>query len=75
MIGTITYTYDTPSNDKRYPAGYNHDLCLISGPSLPDEVSPPGHPSVTGWASYSSALDGQYVYIVAQNTNTRGLRK
>lgn len=38
-------------------------------------VSPPGYPSVTGWASYSAALDGQDVYVVAQNTNTGGLRK
>ncbi|KAJ5394289.1 uncharacterized protein N7487_011930 [Penicillium crustosum] len=75
MIGTITHTYDTPSNVKQYPAGYNHDLCLISGPSLPDVVSPPGYPLVTGWANYSAALDGQNVYVVAQNTNTGGLRK
>ena len=38
-------------------------------------VSPPGYPSVTGWASYSAALDGQDVYVVAQNTNTGGLRE
>jgi hypothetical protein len=32
------FTY-TPSNDKLYPTDYNHDLCLISGHSLPDVVS------------------------------------
>lgn len=67
--------YDTPSNDKPYPAGYNHDLCLISSRSLPDVVSPPGYPSVTGWASYSEALDGQDCYVVAQNTSTGTIRQ
>ncbi|CAG8939211.1 unnamed protein product [Penicillium salamii] len=74
-IGTITHTYDTPSNDKPFPAGYNHDLCLISGRSLPDVVSPPGYPSVTGWATYSKALDGQDCYVVAQNASTGGIRE
>lgn len=74
-IGTITHMYDNPSNDKPYPAGYNHDLCLISGRSLPDVVSPPGYPPVTGWASYSEALDGQDCYVVAQNTSTGGIRE
>lgn len=37
-------------------------------------VSPPGYPSVTGWASYSDALDGQDCYVVAQNTSTGGNR-
>ncbi|KAJ5941162.1 hypothetical protein N7516_001330 [Penicillium verrucosum] len=75
QIGTITHTYDTLSNVKQYPAGYNHDLCLISGPSLPNVVSAAGYPLVTGWASYSAALNGQDVYVVAQNTSTGGLRK
>ncbi|KAB8259788.1 hypothetical protein BDV32DRAFT_149988 [Aspergillus pseudonomiae] len=68
-LGTITRTYDQPSYIKPYPAGYSHDLSLISDPALPDLVSPPGYPSITGWADYSAALDGQEVYVVCHQTN------
>ncbi|KAI9370466.1 hypothetical protein BJX61DRAFT_535613 [Aspergillus egyptiacus] len=68
-LGTITHTYDQPSRIKPYPAGYNHDLCLIADSALPDVDSPPGYPSITGWADYSAALDGKDVYVVCHRTN------
>ncbi|KAJ5296954.1 uncharacterized protein N7443_007847 [Penicillium atrosanguineum] len=68
-IGAITRTYDQPSRIRPYLEGYNHDLCLISDATLPDIGSPPGYPTVTGWADYSAALDGQEVYVVCHQTN------
>ncbi|KAJ5101132.1 hypothetical protein N7456_007184 [Penicillium angulare] len=67
LIGTITRTYDRPSGTKPYPAGYKHDLSLITAPTLPDLTSPPGYPPVTGWGKYSTALDGiEDVFCVCQ---------
>jgi hypothetical protein len=48
---------------------------MFVGAALPLTAQAPSYPSVTGWASYSAALDGQDVYVVAQNTNTGGWRK
>lgn len=58
-----------PSLVKPYPAGYSHDLSLITDPALADVASPPGYPVVTGWADYSATLDGQEVYVVCHQTN------
>lgn len=35
---------------------------------LPQLVSPPGYPAVSGWASYSAALSGSDVYVTRMNT-------
>jgi hypothetical protein len=35
---------------------------------LPQVVSPPGYPTVSGWASYSAALAGSDVYATRMNT-------
>jgi hypothetical protein len=37
---------DNPSPTIPYPAGYSHDLSLITDNNLPALVSPPGHPVV-----------------------------
>jgi hypothetical protein len=49
-------------------------LCLISDAALPDVCSPPGYPSVQGWADYSAALDGQEVYVVCHHTDVKRWR-
>jgi hypothetical protein len=36
--------------------------------NLPQLISPPGYPSVSGWASYSAALAGSDVYVTRMNT-------
>ncbi|KAJ5585423.1 uncharacterized protein N7459_005223 [Penicillium hispanicum] len=63
-IGAISYTFDDPSPTLAYPAGYRHDLSLITDYNLPAVVSPPGYPVVSEWASYSAALAGGDVYAV-----------
>ncbi|KAJ5690359.1 hypothetical protein N7462_004751 [Penicillium macrosclerotiorum] len=67
-IGTISQTFDDPSPVLPYPAGYRHDLSLITDDDLPALVSPPGYPVVSEWASYSTALAGSDVYVVRMNT-------
>ncbi|KAK2803347.1 hypothetical protein FQN50_007006 [Emmonsiellopsis sp. PD_5] len=62
-VGTITTCYDDPSPTLPYPAGYRHDLCLLTGPNLPDITTPPGVGAVTGWAEYEEALDGKPVFV------------
>ncbi|KAJ5957888.1 hypothetical protein N7501_012167 [Penicillium viridicatum] len=61
VIGTISYTFDHPSPAPAlpYPAGYRHDLNLITDDNLPTLISPPGHPVVSEWASYSTATSTQ----------------
>ncbi|CAG7990198.1 unnamed protein product [Penicillium nalgiovense] len=68
QIGTISHTFDNPSPALPYPAGYRHDLSLITDDKLPALVSPPGYPVVSEWASYSTALAGSDVYAVRMNT-------
>lgn len=46
-----------------YPAGYRHDLSLITGPELPPILSPSGVGIIRGWADYENALDGQPVFM------------
>ncbi|KAJ9485749.1 hypothetical protein VN97_g7602 [Penicillium thymicola] len=67
-IGTISYTFDNPNPVFSYPAGYRHDLSLITDNNLPTLVSPPGYPVVSEWASYSAALAGSDVYVVRMDT-------
>ncbi|KAJ5472944.1 hypothetical protein N7530_006945, partial [Penicillium desertorum] len=67
-IGSISHTFDDPSPALPYPAGYRHDLSLITDDNLPALVSPPGYPVVSEWASYSTALAGSDVYAVRMNT-------
>ncbi|KAJ5997397.1 hypothetical protein N7522_009057 [Penicillium canescens] len=67
-IGVISYTFDDPSPVLPFPAGYRHDLSLIMDDNLPQLVSPPGYPAVSGWASYSAALAGSDVYVTRMNT-------
>ncbi|KAH8432494.1 uncharacterized protein LDX57_010130 [Aspergillus melleus] len=65
--GTITHTFDNPSAILPYPAGYTHDLSLITDENLPTLVSPPGYPVISEWATYSNALSGCSVYAARQN--------
>lgn len=51
-----------PSRYLPFPAGYQHDLSLITGPEIPWLKSPAGVASVDGWAQYEDALDGQPVF-------------
>lgn len=51
-----------------FPAGYKHDLSLVTDDNLPRLISPPGYPTVTEWASYSDALGGSSVYAVRLHT-------
>jgi len=49
-----------------YPAGYTHDLSLITaneGSELPDMFSAPRCPTITSWASYEEVLDGGEVFV------------
>jgi hypothetical protein len=41
QIGTVAHAYDSPSVDRTYPNGYQHDLALITGPKLPRFSQPP----------------------------------
>ncbi|OQD62979.1 hypothetical protein PENPOL_c010G03975 [Penicillium polonicum] len=65
-IGTISYTFGNPSPAPAlpYPAGYRHDLSLITDDNLPTLISPPGHPVVSEWTSYSTTD----AYAVRMNT-------
>ncbi|KAJ5666055.1 uncharacterized protein N7477_008503 [Penicillium maclennaniae] len=67
-IGVISHTFDDPSPVLPFPAGYRHDVSLIMDDDLPQLVSPPGYPAVSGWASYSAALAGSDVYVTRMNT-------
>jgi hypothetical protein len=40
---------------------------LITGPTLPEVVSPPGVGVISGWAEYEQALDGQPVFVTRLN--------
>ncbi|PGH11338.1 hypothetical protein AJ79_04954 [Helicocarpus griseus UAMH5409] len=67
-LGTVTRCFDTPSSELPYPAGYEHDLSLVTAEQLPEIISPPGMGRVTGWASYEDALDGKPVFLMRCNT-------
>ncbi|KAK2781397.1 hypothetical protein FQN53_000588 [Emmonsiellopsis sp. PD_33] len=69
-IGTIMHTYDRPSGILPYPAGYSHDLCLVSDPQLPDIESPMDYPTVEEWAKYSEIRDGARLYAVRMSPST-----
>lgn len=56
-----------PSRYLPFPAGYQHDLSLITGPDMPWLKSPAGVASVDGWAQYEDALDGQPVFTCLFN--------
>lgn len=56
-----------PSRYLPFPAGYRHDLSLITGPDMPWLNSPTGIVSVDGWAYYGDALDGQPVFTCLFN--------
>lgn len=62
QVGTIKFTYDSPSKFLPYPSGYNHDLSLIASKTLPMVKSPPNVGEVVDWAAYEDALDGQPVF-------------
>ena len=64
-VGTITHSFDTPHVLLPYPAGYTHDLSLLSGPNRPTINSPPRLPRITGWASIKDVLDGAPVFVSA----------
>ncbi|KAJ5888328.1 hypothetical protein N7495_008369 [Penicillium taxi] len=66
-LGIIKYSFDDPSQTLPYPAGYQHDLCLITDKDLPEIISPPGYPVISGWATYSAALSGSEVYAARMN--------
>jgi hypothetical protein len=68
QVGVISQTFDEPSSVLPFPAGYRHDLSLITDDNLPHLVSPPGYPVVSGWATYSAALAGSEVYAVRMHT-------
>ncbi|PWY90385.1 hypothetical protein BO94DRAFT_23768 [Aspergillus sclerotioniger CBS 115572] len=67
-IGTITRTFDRPSAVRPYPAGYAHDLSLITDEALVELASPPGYPQVTEWGEYVAALEQQSVYAVCHHS-------
>lgn len=67
LVGTIRFTYDTPSRYPPFPEGYRHDLSLITGPDLPWLKSPAGVALIDGWGQYEDALDGQPVFTVLFN--------
>ncbi|KAI9789824.1 MAG: hypothetical protein M1816_005741 [Peltula sp. TS41687] len=66
-VGTIEYTYDTPSPHLPFPAGYQHDLSLVTDKELPWVTSPPGVATINGWAQYDEALDGCPLFITVFN--------
>jgi hypothetical protein len=62
-IGRVTSSYDKPSDWLPYPAGYKHDLSLISaepGQSLPEVRLAPGMPPITGWGDIEEVLAGKH---------------
>ncbi len=80
LLGTISATFDSPSNCRPYPAGYTHDLSLITAapdqPSnqLPRVDSPAGLPVIDGWARAVEALEGKPLFVtstvICPNGNT-----
>ncbi|KAJ5172069.1 hypothetical protein N7492_004662 [Penicillium capsulatum] len=65
----LDYKSKHQDDTQPYPAGYTHDLSLITN-RMPDLTSPPGYPQVTGWGNYAPALDGRVeVYCVCQRSD------
>ncbi|OQD81017.1 hypothetical protein PENANT_c030G01654 [Penicillium antarcticum] len=58
-IGVISHTFDDPSPDLPFPAGYRHDLSLIMDDNLPQATS---------------ALAGSDVYVTRMSTTVVGRR-
>lgn len=74
-VGTIQATYYPDVSDHRpFPSGFQHDLSLVEGASLPRIASPPDPLFVDGWASYPDVLDGGQVFLCRMNVQTRGCR-
>ncbi|PYH97107.1 hypothetical protein BO71DRAFT_427490 [Aspergillus ellipticus CBS 707.79] len=69
VIGTITRFYGRWIAVRPYPAGYTHNLSLITDEALVEMVSPPGYPRVTGWEDYTAALEQKKVYTVCHQSN------
>lgn len=75
QIGTITKSYDPIiSSQMPFPSGFLHDLSLITDSELPQFVSPPGIPQITGWAEYSAVLDDGPILVCRMNLLT-GVRR
>lgn len=67
----ITSTYDPNiSAFLPFPVGCIHDLSLITDDDLPEMTSPPGLPTIDGWATYSSVLDGGPLFVMRMNCVT-----
>ncbi|KAK2805056.1 hypothetical protein FQN51_001151 [Onygenales sp. PD_10] len=76
LVGTITDTYDPPvSCWTPFPYGFRHDLSLVTGENLPDLTTPPSLPKVSGWGSYSDALDGRPIFVTRFNVTTGTIEK
>jgi hypothetical protein len=68
-VGTIGYTFDAPSQHLPYPAGYGHDLSLVTKMHRDDaELShmtcPPGLPVIEDWATVNP-LDGDPLFVTS----------
>ncbi|KAK2812920.1 hypothetical protein FQN50_000941 [Emmonsiellopsis sp. PD_5] len=76
FVGTITETYDPPiSRWTPFPYGFRHDLSLVTGENLPDLTTPPFSPKISGWGSYSDALDGRPIFVTGFNVTTGNIEK
>ncbi|CAK7230292.1 hypothetical protein SCUCBS95973_007525 [Sporothrix curviconia] len=69
-VGSITHTFDCPSNSRPYPSGYQHDLSLITktdgdADDLSLLGSTSGLPLVDGWANIQEALDGAPLFVAS----------
>jgi hypothetical protein len=66
MIGTVCHTYNPSSPTScSFPAGYDHDLSLISGPDLPALSFPQNYPKLdTSFATPEEALKAGYGLLV-----------
>ncbi|KAF2396766.1 hypothetical protein EJ06DRAFT_170613 [Trichodelitschia bisporula] len=62
-VGIIHRTFDSPSRTLPYPAGFPHDLSLVTGPDLPAMNAPRGMPLLTGLALPQDVLDGRVVFV------------
>jgi hypothetical protein len=64
QIGTIAATFDRPSCDLPFPAGYNYDLSLIGSMELINMCASPGVNIVSEWTNAEEALGGTLCLLV-----------
>lgn len=72
----VTVTYDLCKRYHLIPYhhGFQHDLCLVTGPDLPQLTNASNTPIVAEWGPYEEALQGRPVFVHRYNMVTGNLK-